>query len=426
MTRTLAVAGVLWLATTLWAGGPDEKDDVARSDPYFVGYETEPAMDSGGRTIASLGRAGSAGFDRLLHADRHSWLRPIWEVPIAVPLTLVQHEGFGHGARARELGLRARYGVTVDGAYTDLEEIPESSSDIGLISGGGTEANGVMARRLLLDAQRRQGVPGSMVPTYVIAKLDLPLYVWSTVEPRAAGPATDDETNGNAQSFVEQYTSGNDIAFYLVARQAQRRGTQSVQELWDGTYEIDFDEARLTADWRDLRSTAVWAAADPALVVLLFSYVRDHVVGHDPQVHPLSIPLGRGLGMTLSTRAALAPTYLTRFLDVLVTTPRGVLCAYVRDLDSREDRGFGLGVSLERFEASRHVTLGLSGDIWKEPASREGGSRRNGWNVTGEAEVRFSRRVGLSVMAGAKSDGYFPGRPSRDGFYLGVGALVFF
>jgi hypothetical protein len=443
MTRALALAaGILCLTSVAWAqedepvrdrpareeqpGGAEPRSAEPRTDTYFVGYETEPAMDAGGRTLSSVDRAGSALFDKLLHAERRSFLRPIWEVPLTIPMMLILHEGFGHGGRARELGLSARYGATVDGAYTQIDEIPASNSDIALISGAGTEANGVMARRLLLDAHRPRGASGSTFPLYLMAKLDLPIYIWETVEPKAAGRSTGNGQNGSSQSFVEQYTTGNDIATYLVARQAQRRGGQSPEAVWDGTYEIDFSEQRIVGDWQDLRTTAIWAAADPALLALLYSYVKDHIIGHDPNVHPLSIPLGHGVGLSVSTRAGLAPTYLTRFLDVLVTMPRGVVYVYARDLDSHEDRGYGFGAGIERFELTRQVTLGLSGDIWREPNASEGASRRDCWNVTAEADLRLSRRLGLSLMTGAKSEGYFPGRPVRDGFYLGLGALVVF
>jgi hypothetical protein len=107
-------------------------------------------------------------------------------------------------------------------------------------------------------------------------------------------------------------------------------------------------------------------------------------------------------------------------------TRQGVVTAYVRDLDSRVERRWGFGLGVERFAPTAHVTLGLSGDLWREPNSLEGGRRRDGWNTTLEADLHLSRRLGLSVMAGAKSNGYFPGRPTGDGFYLGGGGLVTF
>ena len=132
------------------------------------------------------------------------------------------------------------------------------------------------------------------------------------------------------------------------------------------------------------------------------------------------------MGLTVSTRAALGPDYVTRFLDLLVTTRRGVVTAYVRDLDSSSDRRFGFGLGLQRLELTRSVRLGIEGDFWREPASLEGATERDGWNVTLQTDVMVSRRFGVSVTAGAKSAGFFPGRPKDEGVYLGAGALVAF
>ena len=170
----------------------------------------------------------------------------------------------------------------------------------------------------------------------------------------------------------------------------------------------------------------MWSAIDPALLSTLFSYVRDHLIRGDREIHPLRIPLGAGVGMTVSTRAALGPSYVTRFLDLLITTRRGVLTAYLRDLDSSSERRFGFGLGVQRLELTRSVSLGIEGDYWREPASLEGTTERDGWNVTLQTDVMVSRRFGASLTAGAKSAGFFPGRPKDRGVYLGAGALVAF
>ena len=130
--------------------------------------------------------------------------------------------------------------------------------------------------------------------------------------------------------------------------------------------------------------------------------------------------------MTVSTRAALGPVYVTRFLDLLVTTPHGVITGYVRDLDSSSDRQLGFGLGLQRLELARSVSLGVEGDFWREPTSLEGTSRRDCWNVTLRGDAMVSRRFGVSWTLGAKSAGFFPGHPKGDGVYLGIGGLVAF
>ncbi len=394
-------------------------------EPYFLGYEREPAMDAGGRSVASLSRGLSDLLSEATPTRRFPWLRAAWEVPMPILLQLVEHEGFGHGARARELGLDARYGISLEGAWTDIDETPATNEDLALIVAGGTEADGVLARRLLLDMYRGRGGPASLAPFLLMAKADLPLYIGLTPAPEATLKPSSDADDPDPDSFVDQYQSGNDMAFWLVTRQAWRRG-EGPGASWDQDYEVDFGDPELRRNWRDLRATAVWSAIDPAVLSTLFSYVRDHLIRGEREIHPLRIPLGVGAGLTISTRAALGPAYLTRFLDLLVTTRRGVVTAYVRDLDSSSERRFGFGLGVQRVELTPSVVLGLEGDFWREPASLEGTARRDGWNVTLQGDVMVSRRLGVSLTAGAKSAGFFPGRPKERGAYLGAGALVAF
>ncbi len=394
------------------------------AQPYFLGYEREPAMEAGGRSVASFDRGIADLLDRVV-PRRFPWLRVAWELPLPIFLQLVQHEGFGHGARAREFGLHARYGLSGGGAWTDIDESPASDEDLSLIVAGGTEADSVLARRLLLDMYQGRGGPASLVPFLLMAKTDFPIYVGTTPKPDASVAPSPDEDNPNPDSFVDQYKSGNDIAFWLVTRQAWRRG-DGPEAVWDQDYPVDLDDPALRRNWDDLRATAVWAALDPAMLSTLFSYVRDHLIRGQREIHPLRIPLGGGVGMTVSTRAALGPTYVTRFLDLLVTTRYGILTGYVRDLDSSSDRRFGFGVGLQRLELTRSVNLGVEGDYWREPASLEGTRRRDCWNVTLQGDVMVSRRFGVSGTLGAKSAGFFPGRPKDHGVYLGLGALVAF
>lgn len=74
MTRSF----LLILALLLSAALPGLAAEA--SDVYFLGYETEPGMDDGGRTLASLqsgiSRAFSIPFEKTSVA-------PAWELPLA-------------------------------------------------------------------------------------------------------------------------------------------------------------------------------------------------------------------------------------------------------------------------------------------------------------------------------------------------------
>ena len=75
-------------------------------DPLFVGYQTEPVMDFGGRTVASLQDAASRGIGSIGQLGvKHPGWAPAWEFPVAIVLQVLQHEVMGHGGRAWEFGL---------------------------------------------------------------------------------------------------------------------------------------------------------------------------------------------------------------------------------------------------------------------------------------------------------------------------------
>src|SRR4051794_40981709 len=60
----------------------------AHRDRLFVGYGSEPAMDFGGRTVASLQDGISRLFGRTDVAKEHPGLAPAWEFPTAATLIL--------------------------------------------------------------------------------------------------------------------------------------------------------------------------------------------------------------------------------------------------------------------------------------------------------------------------------------------------
>src|SRR4051794_20458826 len=64
----------------------------APHDPFFLGWGSEPAMDYGGRTVASLHDTVSRLFAHSGTAHEHPGLAPVWEFPTGAALLLLQHE----------------------------------------------------------------------------------------------------------------------------------------------------------------------------------------------------------------------------------------------------------------------------------------------------------------------------------------------
>src|SRR5436305_9240016 len=199
---------------------------AAPHDPSFLGYGSEPAMDFGGRSIASLDDAIARLFAHTDVAHEHPGLAPVWEFPTAATVMLLQHEIGGHGGRAREQHLGASYSFGFLEGATSTGRPPRTDEDLALIAVGGVEADGVMADRILRDALRPEAVDGAKLPLALMAKLDLTLYVSTCPKP---APGSGDS------SFTHAYTHGNDMAIYLVGRQAQRLGAPAAA-VWNGDF----------------------------------------------------------------------------------------------------------------------------------------------------------------------------------------------
>jgi hypothetical protein len=405
----LSTFAALLLSPPLHAQAP-EPASSSTWDPLFLGFGTEPEMDFGGRTVASLDSLISRSFSRIGDVgERHPGLSPVWEFPAGAAVLLLQHEVGGHGGRAREFGLSPSYAFNYDlSAATGTSRPPQTNEGNALLAAGGVEADGVMAHRTLLDLLRPEGADGAKVPLAMMAKLDLTVYVASMKNPN------------KGQKFVDQYRDGNDMAYYLLSRQAQRQGADPAA-IWDGSYQADLDDPLLGSTWDDARTTALWNLLDPTLVGAMVNYFREHVLGGSVRVHAPVVRAGDSIGLTLGTRGALGPQEVSRFLDLHAATRRGVLTVYVRDLDSSIDRTYGAGAGVHGFKLGRNLELSLAADAWDEPDARERLRTGSGWNATAEVDALLGERWGLAAKVGSKSDGYFPGLPLEDGPYFGFG-----
>ncbi|HEY3175992.1 MAG TPA: hypothetical protein VGK94_09580 [Candidatus Polarisedimenticolia bacterium] len=383
-------------------------------DPYFLGWESEPTMDYGGRDVTSLHLGLCRAIGTMAHAGRRPMLAAAWEVPFGLFLSVVQHEVMGHGGRAREFHLRPSYGAGLDFSfYTTIDKDPQSNEVTTLIAAGGTEADNILARRLLLDLYRPDGAEGAVVPLLIMAKIDLTLYALQTEKP-------DRHDRDRQKDFQDQFEEGNDMAYWIVGRQAQRVGADPTM-VWEQDYNIDFSDTRVLDTWRDMRATALWNFLDPAVGASVYSWLSDHLRKGSPRIRPPVLRLGGGWGLTAATRGYLGPAEVSRFLDILATTPIGTMGAYLRDLDSADDRTYGWGFGLHRVRLARFMQMNLQGDSWREPEAIERASNGSRWNGSAEVEFLFADRWGFSAKGGYKKEGFYPGTPMDRGTYLGFG-----
>ena len=386
-------------------------------DPYFIGFEAEPAMDYGGRDIATLQSALCRGIGWALPTDRLSYLAPAYEFILAGGLSVVQHEVMGHGSRAREFDLNPDYGFGLDfSGWTSVGKAPESNLQNIVLDAGGMEGDSIMAHRILRDLYTGGGADGSKIPLMALGKIDFSLYCFETPNPTRS-----------PNDFTDEANSGNDVASYIISRQAQRRHADPA-DVWNNNYPIDFTDRLLGKTYDQLQEAAIWNLADPAALAAMYSYVVDHAIGGHTQVRPPVVPLGGGFGLTAGTRAFAGPEEVTRFLDLYFVTPGPLFTVYGRDLQGVADQTYGWGAGLYGAPVPllTGVTFGLAGDVWQVPESPEGLYDGSGWNAVGEVDALLFGRWGVSGKVGAKSRGYFPGTPMESGAYGGAGLLVAF
>jgi hypothetical protein len=394
--------------------GTEATTVAAQHPPHalFLGWETEPAMDYGGRMVASANLLLANVFAGIGDVGlRHPGLAPAWEFPGGATLLLVEHEVMGHGGRAREFHLGPSYGFGFFSGATSTDEPPADHEELSLISVGGVEADGVLAHRLLLDALDPQGIEGAQLPLAMMAKLDLTVYVRSV-----PSPSSDD--------FVSEYHHGNDMAIYLVGRQAERLGA-SAESVWDGSYQPVLVDPLLNANRSDARDAALWNLLDPSLVSGMVAYFRQHVLGGAPRVQPYALRL-RTARVTLGTRAALGPQEISRFLDVIAAFDWGTVDVYARELDSSVDTAWGYGAAVHALDLGTSQ-LSIGADGWQEPTPASGVllADDSGWNAQAELEIApAGHRWRAAIKLGDKSTGYFPGTPRDSGVYVGAGVTA--
>jgi hypothetical protein len=392
-----------------------KKDGPGAFDPYVAGWSSEPTMEYGGLMLASVQRASSRLLGMSAAGREHPGLAAAWEFPLAEFLSIVTHEVNGHGGRGREFGLEPRYGLDIlrMTAYTGTLRSPESRDEVISISGAGTEADSVLANRLLVDMARPGGAEAATFALAALAKLDLTLYVAFTARP----------TGSTGTDFSNQFHEGNDIANYLVARQAQRRSA-NLDDLWNQVLAVDLNDPLLGKNYDAARLAALWNALDPMLITTAVKYATRHLGGGAVRIQVPMLTLGGGLGLTVGTRAFLAQSYVTRYVDVYARVPFGVGSVYVRDLDSSLARAWGWGAAFTVAPLRSRVSANITAERWDEPRSAEHGEGRPGWNVSGDVQVPVGSRLGFVLTVGRKTAGFVAGRPVNQGTYAGAGVVL--
>lgn len=340
-------------------------------DDYLI---PSTAGDTSGSMI--LGRFGKYLFEGLLMN----------------PAMITQHEVFGHGFRAREFGIPARYRINLFSGLTSLTnqyfQLPRSEQIA--LTAGGMEATSILARQMRSRWLDYQCVDNREAHFYMKNALDQPLYIL------------------NAPRTVHENDS-NDVSSYIATVNS-----------WYG---------RQVLTTHRLRTQTLVDFLDPFLFYSVYSSVMYIIEGNQTWQYPM-IPVGDNYRYLPMGRLALAPygpEY--QFINYL----KGIDHTYVATLRYGKTGGrssSGLTLEATRIWTSDLLTFDGRADIWYQPqlfvANPTLVKNRPGAALSVIARYRAFQCIDLMGQVGYKTTGYIPGEILKHSPILRAGFSIYF
>ena len=357
----------------------------------------------------------------------------LFDAPVAWWLGVAQHEAFGHGGRARELGSSAsvHLGSPWGGRESFASFDPDglSNEDLLRVYTGGSESNGWTATRL-----ERRLVAGDTMHPMELLLLAGSRFVTSDYVLRT----TPDPRREPARFFAE-WQGGGDVANYLGFLHRRFEPTAGIAP-GGSTHGV-------IRQWRRLRRQAIWNALDPGAWLSLAAVGGAVYSGGEP-IHP-ALPRLRGRTFLPVLSSDWLPDGGVASLEILIG-PKSASGGTIRQTDRaagpadssvegaraggaqppgaarwmaftmRRGRGpegalGAIGAATERLLDAGPVRLGGEAEIWTRSRHGPGGGARLRFNA-----ARGLWR-GLFLDAGVKSDGHWPGRPAATGPFVLIG-----
>ncbi len=319
---------------------------------------------------------------------------------------LIQHEVFGHGSRFREFGysgssyslnLVPPYGSGRGTAYFGRSDPNRSETvheEIAMRSGG-SEANAVLAKSVLMKWMRCGQIPARETLLYLFAANDLSWYILRT-------------------RLGRNIRSGNDVNNFL--RLVNRSEGYPFQ-----------NDYRLTLG--SLAKQNAIHFLDPFQYVSLFTYLVTYVWSGEEERGLPMLRIGN-IGYMPSFRLGLAPWGSEAYFENYVATSQRVVNFYFRRGFGTFHRFGGFGVQAISLMQSRRFSLDSGVDLWHQPRLLLGGteakSTRGGMGValSGTCYYRLSQKkpvIDLTVEMGYKTAGFLQGEQLRSGWIGRVG-----
>jgi hypothetical protein len=312
-------------------------------------------------------------------------------------LVVVNHEVYGHGFRARSLGIPISHysfnflglgGVThFQRSHRLLFALDDERL---LLTIGGSEANNVLARQLLFKSFRKLSLDSRTYGLFLDASLDLPQYVLSTY-------------------FSETIRNmlGNDILCYI--REINHKHS---------TNGIDMDKL--------VRGTLL-SLCNPILYISLWAQLDYLFTGKDSFIIP-HLRLGHINYMPL-IRMGLTPFGLMHYLENYIGHGNKTFLVSISGGHSPYyTRGYG-GIQLQTDELWTYKNYGLDviGNLWHQPKmqlqANDQIEDKNYWGglVGISNKLRLGKLIALNASILYKNAGFMEGVVANSGFIVSAG-----
>jgi len=308
--------------------------------------------------------------------------------------SVVNHEVFGHGSVAREMGGYSEYSIRLNGfvwggtiwsyGFTHTED----SSLFSLASGSGVnQVLGYEAQKYLFTKDRV-----SVDELFLLApKLDFSMYLYVTANPHS------------------------DYASFISSNRDPARIVRGLCEKYYGTA---YSSDQLLAAYDQMKFYSYYSFLDPGILAGLYSiYAYTFLDQYEYEIPGF---LFRDLKISPGTRITYNPygpdAYLDFYIKPANVSNPPLLVFYLRSGEFAGNGSWGTGFE---FYNLKKILDGFRFDFWHQPDG-------NGFNLEMSNKIKVNDKISFLFNPYYKTRGYLIGKPFGEGMRLfgGIGIIL--